>query len=823
MRHQIINNSLRFFLLASLFLLTSVITNSTQAQERLVVFQEEGELLLQGTPGSSVVAPVTIISGETAVTNITFTLDVLINRDQSNEAISGTVATFTPNNFNIAPHTTRTVLLSIPVVPDKTGTYRGELRVQSDEGEMLSRVVTLNIAYAGLEITPSTAQIMISGSVSNLQHAIWLASPFGDAKEIKLVAGQLRNTSNQEVIQPTQVSLKEASVDLRRGDRRLVTISITGENILPGTYTGQIYFVQKNQLVDEALKLDLTVTVFGAPSVTLPQGGTVIAHLIRPKGGPNEFFARWLMPADYRQDGLTLQIQNDGLDAVRLTSVQTAIMRYGSVNATGVPDILNVTTPTMTVPAGETAVVRLQTPQMDVLPGAYKGAITMLLTDVSGSQRSQIKQMVQVDLSVRNGPALALFLILLGIIFGRIVNVANSDQVRLLGEYYRLENQVRKVKANIPEEYYPDLERIREDGKMIRDAIYTGKSDMLAERLKNWEKKPDKLRLYIANYPLLEKTFQEDNLSDEDVQILERYAKDIRQRIHDDETLNVKTDLSRLIKVAAPLRRLRQLEEEITAANFAKKEIDFFMQHLGTARLALLNGEENTANNIHNNLAKALNIFPDIVRIEKEAKEVFSGKPRELLKLERELNIAHREVTQFQFEQALQRLFDIREKLVEELEPQNDIQPMGDFDVLEENDRASIRLSLDGVAERLALMRTAPTPVFVDEQILLEQPSELKEETRWRRFVARIKLRLLGLVTNFRPELGLRLGRPLVWIITVTLLVLTGFQTLYVAQGITFGANPMTDYLVLFLWGVTSDVSGATVSSLADKWLTKKN
>lgn len=428
--------------------------------------------------------------------------------------------------------------------------------MQSDEGEMLSRVVTLNIAYAGLEITPSTAQIMISGSVSNLQHAIWLASPFGDAKEIKLVAGQLRNTSNQEVIQPTQVSLKEASVDLRRGDRRLVTISITGENILPGTYTGQIYFVQKNQLVDEALKLDLTVTVFGAPSVTLPQGGTVIAHLIRPKGGFDEFFARWLMPADYRQDDLTLQIQNDGLDAVHLASVQTAIMRYGSVNATGVLDILNVTTPTMTVPAGETAVVRLQTPQMDVLPGAYKGVVTMLLTDVSGSQRSQIKQMVQVDLSVRNGPALALFLIFLGIIFGRIVNVANSDQVRLLGEYYRLENQVRKVKANIPEEYYLDLERIREAGKMIRDAIYTGKSDMLAERLKNWEKKPDKLRFYIANYPLLEKTVQEDNLSDEDVQILERYAKDIRQRIHDDETLNVKTDLSRLIKAAAPLRRL---------------------------------------------------------------------------------------------------------------------------------------------------------------------------------------------------------------------------------------------------------------------------
>ena len=52
------------------------------------------------------------------------------------------------------------------------------------------------------------------------------------------------------------------------------------------------------------------------------------------------------------------------------------------------------------------------------------------------------------------------------------------------------------------------------------------------------------------------------------------------------------------------------------------------------------------------------------------------------------------------------------------------------------------------------------------------------------------------------------------------LTAVVGFQALYVAQGTTFGANPVNDYLPLVLWGLTSDVTGATISKLADLYKT---
>ena len=83
----------------------------------------------------------------------------------------------------------------------------------------------------------------------------------------------------------------------------------------------------------------------------------------------------------------------------------------------------------------------------------------------------------------------------------------------------------------------------------------------------------------------------------------------------------------------------------------------------------------------------------------------------------------------------------------------------------------------------------------------------------------RVTARLAGFFTAVLPEVGLWFGRPLVWLVTVLLAVLLGFRTLYVTQALTFGADPLADYLTMFLWGLTSDVTGGTVSALADRWV----
>jgi hypothetical protein len=45
-------------------------------------------------------------------------------------------------------------------------------------------------------------------------------------------------------------------------------------------------------------------------------------------------------------------------------------------------------------------------------------------------------------------------------------------------------------------------------------------------------------------------------------------------------------------------------------------------------------------------------------------------------------------------------------------------------------------------------------------------------------------------------------------------LVVVGIETFYVNQGLFFGANPLTDYLSLVLWGLTAEVTSRTLSTL---------
>ena len=56
-------------------------------------------------------------------------------------------------------------------------------------------------------------------------------------------------------------------------------------------------------------------------------------------------------------------------------------------------------------------------------------------------------------------------------------------------------------------------------------------------------------------------------------------------------------------------------------------------------------------------------------------------------------------------------------------------------------------------------------------------------------------------------------GPPIYYVITLILLVLVGFVTLYL-KNMTFGAAPVTDYLSLIVWGLGSDVASRNVQNV---------
>ena len=60
----------------------------------------------------------------------------------------------------------------------------------------------------------------------------------------------------------------------------------------------------------------------------------------------------------------------------------------------------------------------------------------------------------------------------------------------------------------------------------------------------------------------------------------------------------------------------------------------------------------------------------------------------------------------------------------------------------------------------------------------------------------------------------LEIARPTITILGGLLLAFVGFETLYVNGSATFGANAITDYLSVFVWGVSADVASRTIGTL---------
>jgi hypothetical protein len=73
---------------------------------------------------------------------------------------------------------------------------------------------------------------------------------------------------------------------------------------------------------------------------------------------------------------------------------------------------------------------------------------------------------------------------------------------------------------------------------------------------------------------------------------------------------------------------------------------------------------------------------------------------------------------------------------------------------------------------------------------------------------------LSGLSDEIRAEATLWVVRPLLYLVLLVGLLAVGMGTLYIDNGLTFGADPMADYMGLLLWGMSADVASRTLTNL---------
>ncbi|MDY6902886.1 MAG: hypothetical protein SWZ49_33165, partial [Cyanobacteriota bacterium] len=68
--------------------------------------------------------------------------------------------------------------------------------------------------------------------------------------------------------------------------------------------------------------------------------------------------------------------------------------------------------------------------------------------------------------------------------------------------------------------------------------------------------------------------------------------------------------------------------------------------------------------------------------------------------------------------------------------------------------------------------------------------------------------------SKFRTQATYWFARPLFSLVLLFGLSTVGLRSLYVQKGTTFGADPFSDYLGLFIWGLSADVASRSLSNL---------
>jgi hypothetical protein len=91
------------------------------------------------------------------------------------------------------------------------------------------------------------------------------------------------------------------------------------------------------------------------------------------------------------------------------------------------------------------------------------------------------------------------------------------------------------------------------------------------------------------------------------------------------------------------------------------------------------------------------------------------------------------------------------------------------------------------------------------------------QKTKSDRFawLRRLLIAIAGVSNELRAETTLWIVRPLLSLTLLVGLSLVGIRALYVEKGITFGADPFSNYLELILWGLSADVASRSLSYLA--------
>jgi hypothetical protein len=315
-----------------------------------------------------------------------------------------------------------------------------------------------------IEVAAVDTPLVISGwkgDSRGLVGDILLTARGGSVSEFYLLASELRDSSGEAAIGRDQVQLVEPATE-RRLDRnvpRNFRVRVDGAD-LPGTYRGTLEIRPAGPARDASLILPVKVLVRVRPAVTGVPSDTLKVQLARC--GLTCSLVRPLLPAGWLQDTLRMYFENLAPGAVAITAASIVAKGEKTGYRPSAADIVLAEQGDLSFASNRVSVLTLVVDRRHIPPDRYTGVLSLALDGAEQPKR------ITLDLSLRDGPMLPLFMLALGVLLGRLVKYMQEGgqaQSTALGE-------VRRVEARLADADPADATALRPMLQQVRQAVY---------------------------------------------------------------------------------------------------------------------------------------------------------------------------------------------------------------------------------------------------------------------------------------------------------------------------------------------------------------
>ncbi|MCF2151470.1 hypothetical protein IQ276_034680 [Desmonostoc muscorum LEGE 12446] len=335
------------------------------------------------------------------------------------------------------------------------------------------------------------------GEENALISNIRLTASGGNITAWTFLPSDLKRTEGDEVIGRQQIELM-GERKLEAGLPKDFQVKLNGVK-LPGTYQGQIEILLPSQKRSEALVIPLTVKAKARPAlVPVKDSEQVQLQLVRCSWDCG--LAHLLLPASAFQDQRLIYLDNPNQATVLLTSAEVILQGKQTNYQITKTEVESPLSP-QTLAANKIISLPLNWKRSQIPPDQYTGTVYLTMEGREG------RLSIPVNLSMRTGPAMPIFVLLVGIVLGRLFKYMQEKgipQSDALAKVYEVENMIAQVDQQDQEILSPmvnkvrnsvsqmDLETVNADLAKIKERLNCLTSlRKIEQQLKGMEQDPD--------------------------------------------------------------------------------------------------------------------------------------------------------------------------------------------------------------------------------------------------------------------------------------------------------------------------------------------